>query len=234
MGAFRKFVEWGTSCSYVPLGRRCDICGKRLGFFQTGFWSIRAKQLSDGVLCSGCDEKLELLLTHRALWIPRALRKESPYCDFTPRNKFLMPVHTAKRFLSDSEETAKACLSAFGSDYTSVFRMTDACFVAPTALQVGLRRSEMLRGKLVLFGFVQLGRFRQGDPVLILDGSHRRTADVLEAYAFDCPENTLDVMLKAHMGPQRLDRWQTGWLVLDSKEPVGHRISVIGTAPSEN
>ena len=25
---FKHFVEWGTDCIYVPVGAKCDICGK--------------------------------------------------------------------------------------------------------------------------------------------------------------------------------------------------------------
>ena len=73
---------------------------------------------------------------------------------------------------------------------------------------------------MVLFGFVQLGEFKKGDSVRILDGKQRREATVLEAYVFapDVPENDLEVMLKANKGKQRLGVWQEGWLVLDDEE----------------
>ena len=29
---FKRFVEWGTDCTYVPMGAKCDICGKGVTF----------------------------------------------------------------------------------------------------------------------------------------------------------------------------------------------------------
>ena len=85
-----------------------------------------------------------------------------------------------------------------------------------------------LKNKLVLFGFGQAGQFQKGDKVLILDDENRREAAVLEAYVYDCPENDLDVMVKAHMGKQRLTQWQTGWLILDDQEKVTGHTTVVG------
>ena len=36
-GLFKKFVEWGTECKYVPLGSCCGACNKKIGFFASGF-----------------------------------------------------------------------------------------------------------------------------------------------------------------------------------------------------
>ena len=51
---FQKFVEWFSDCKYVPVGSRCSICGKKLNFFHTGFWSTNVQNynghLSDGVI----------------------------------------------------------------------------------------------------------------------------------------------------------------------------------------
>ena len=31
MGLFQKFCEWGTDAKYVKPGKKCDLCGKKLG-----------------------------------------------------------------------------------------------------------------------------------------------------------------------------------------------------------
>jgi hypothetical protein len=131
--------------------------------------------------------------------------------------------------LESPEKLGKEELAAMGSAYTSIFRMRNATFIVPTALQVGVVRAKRLNNKLVLFGFVQLGEFKKGDSVLILDGKQRRESTVLEAYVFDpdVPENDLEVMLKANMGKQCLKQWQQGWLVLDDEEKVGGSTTVI-------
>lgn len=230
MGVFQKIVEQGTDTKYVPRGKKCDICGEKLGFLETGFWSTNATQLVDGVICTGCRDKLKYLVEYRDFWIPKARKKEPPFSKLSSRKLHLLDKQGVATIMEAAEAFGREELSAVGPEYTAIFRMRDACFIQPTALQVGIVRAKRLYNKLVLFGFVQLGQFRKGDKVLILDGEYRREAAVLEAYAFDpdVPENDLEVMLKAHMGKQRLDHWQTGWLVLDDEETIGDHASVVG------
>ena len=99
MSVFQKFVEWGTDAKYVPGGKKCDICGNKLGVFETGFWSINAKQLADGVLCKDCYEKLELLTRFRTACIPAKQRKEVPFCMLTATRLPQMEVQQAKQAL---------------------------------------------------------------------------------------------------------------------------------------
>lgn len=230
MGIFQKFVEQGTDTKYVPRGKKCDICGKKLGFLETGFWSINATQLIDCVICKGCRDKLKYLVEYRDFWIPKALKKEPPFNNLSSRKLHLLDRQAVEKIMEAVETFGREDLAAEGPEYTAIFRMRDACFIQPTALQVGIVRAKRLFNKLVLFGFVQLGQFQKGDKVLILDGKCTRESTVLEAYIYDpdVPENDLEVMLKAHMGKQRLDQWQTGWLVLDDEEKIGSHSSVVG------
>ena len=228
MGAFQKFCEWSTDAKYVPLNRKCDVCGKKLGFFETGFWSTNAKQLLDAVLCSHCYERLRVLAEYRTEWIKPKQRRTPPFDKLTAKGISQLTFEKAKQVLDAAETFGREELALYGSDYTSVFRMRNAVFIEPTALQVGVKRSNMLKNRLVVFGFVQLGQFQKGDKVLIADGETRRETTVLEAYVFDCEENTLEVNLRANMGKQRIERWQTGWLVLDSTETLDTDVTIIG------
>ncbi len=229
MSLYQKFCEWGTDAKFVPHGKKCDLCGNSIGFLNTGFWSVNAKWLRDGVICDRCCKKLALLSKFSTKWIPRDLRKESPFNALAKNAWHTLCVKEAKTVLESPEKLAKEELAAIGPEYTSAFRTKDACFIEPTALQVGVVRAKKLNNKLVLSGFVQLGEFKKGDSVLILDGKERREATVLEAYIYDpdVPENDLEVMLKANMGKQRLSQWQQGWLVLDNEEKVGGSTMVI-------
>ena len=229
MGLYQKFCEWGTDAKFVPHGKKCDLCGKNVGFLNTGFWSVNAKWLRDGVICDRCYKKMELLSKFRNKWIPEDLSDKPPFDALTNGSWHALGVQEAKTVLEAPEKLGKEELAAIGPAYTSIFRMRNATFIVPAALQVGVVRAKRLNNKLVLFGFVQLGQFKKGDPVLILDGKQRREAAVLEAYVFDpdVPENDLEVMLKANMGKQRLNQWQEGWLVLDDEEKVGGNTTVI-------
>ena len=230
MGLYQKLCEWGTDAKFVPHGRKCDLCGKKLPVLDTGFWSVNAKWLSDGVICGQCLKKLNVLVDYRSSWIPKTLRKTNPFCAIYNRNPHTLKVQEAQTVLEAVETFAKEYLSTIGPDYSSCFHMRNACFIEPTPLQVGIKRAKQLNNKLVLFGFVQLGSFKKGDKVLICDNDGSREATVLEAYFYDpeVPENDLEVMLKAHMGKQMLNQWQTGWLVLDDTETVTDHTTVVG------
>ena len=230
MGLYQKFCEWGTDAKFVPHGKRCDLCGKKLSYLDTGFWSVNAKWLADGVICGQCHSKLKLLVDFRSNWIPRTLRKTAPFHAIFNQMPHTLKVQEAQTVFEAAQTFAKEYLSTVGPDYTSCFHMRNACFIEPTALQVGIKRAKQMNNKLVLFGFVQLGRFKKGDKVLICDSNGSREATVLEAYVFDpdVPENDLEVMVKAHMGRQQLSQWQTGWLVLDDEETVTDHTTVIG------
>ena len=230
MGLYQKFCEWGTDAKFVPHGKKCDICGEKLGFFESGFWSTNAKQITDGVLCKHCFEKLEKLRDYRKLWVPKSKKKEIPFCYLDGNRLFLLDAENAKLLLESSEILAGEELASIGPDYGSLFRMKEACFIEPTPLQVGIKRAKQLENRLVLFGFVQLGQFKKGDKIRIRDNDGIRDAAVLEAYVYDpeVPENNLEVMLKAHMGKQELSQWQTGWLILDDEETVTDHTTVVG------
>ena len=230
MGLYQKLCEWGTDAKFVPHGRKCDLCGKKLPILDTGFWSVSAKWLSDGVICGQCLKKLNVLVDYRSSWIPKTLRKTKPFCAIYNRNPHTLKVQEAQTVFEAVETFAKEYLSTIGPDYSSCFHMRNACFIEPTPLQVGIKRAKQLNNKLVLFGFVQLGSFKKGDKVLICDNDGSREATVLEAYFYDpeVPENDLEVMLKAHMGKQMLNQWQTGWLVLDDTETVTDHTTVVG------
>ena len=231
MGLYKKFCEWGTDAKFVPHSKKCDLCGKKLPFLVTGFWSINAKWLADGVICEHCFRKLHTLEDYRNSWIPKTLRDTTPFCAIYNRVAHTLKVQEAESVFKAAEAFAKEKLSAAGAEYISCFHMRNACFVEPTALQVGIKRAKQMNGRLVLFGFVQLGQFQKGDKILICDKNGNRESTVLEAYVYDpdVPENDLEVMLKAHMGKQRLSQWQTGWLVLDDEQTVAAGTTVVGT-----
>ena len=230
MGLYQKVCEWGTDAKFVPHGKKCDLCGKKLPYLDTGFWSVNAKRLADGVICGQCLRKLNFLADYRNNWIPKNLRKTDPFRAIYSRTPHLLKVQEAQTVFEAAQTFAKEYLSSVGPDYSSCFHMRNACFIEPTALQVGIKRAKQMNSKLVLFGFVQLGQFQKGDKVLICDKDGSRQATVLEAYVYDpdVPENDLEVMLKAHMGKQLLSQWQTGWLVLDDEETVTDHATVIG------
>ena len=83
---FKRFVEFATDSPYVPLGAKCDICKKKLGFFATGFWSTNTKHVVDGNLCKACDERIQTLIRDKKRWMSKHMQENSPLAGYTRGN----------------------------------------------------------------------------------------------------------------------------------------------------
>ena len=214
---FAKFVEWATDSKYIPLGSRCALCDQKLGFFRTGFWSINAGALADGALCAKCKERVERLLATKREWMKASVLQKSSWNLFNTKNMHKMPLQTAKEMFAAKKAVDQECLAAFGSGKTSLFRIEDAIRIEPTAIQVGIARAKRLKNKTVVFGTMERGSLSKNDQVQIQQDSGTDSAAILEAYVYDCEENTIDICLRANMGKHQLTAGERGWLVLDSE-----------------
>ena len=225
---FAKFVEWATDSRYIPLGSHCSLCDKKLGFFRTGFWSINAGTLADGVLCATCKEQVERLLATKREWMKASALRQASWYPFNTNNWYRMPLQTAKEMIAAKTEVDQRCLAAFGSDKTSLFRIEEAIRIEPTAIQVGVARAKRLKNKVVVFGTVQRGSFSKNDHVQIQQDRGTDSTVILEAYVYDCEENTIDVCLRANRGKHRLTAGERGWLVLDYEQAVAEGSYIAG------
>ena len=224
---FGSFVEWATDSRYVPLGSCCSLCGKKLGFFRTGFWSTNARKLSNGVLCEKCAEKMERLILTMHEWLKADQLRQSERHRYSAHNLHKLTVKTAAEMIAAKEQADWERLSAFGNDKSSLFRIMEAVQIEPTALQVGITRAKRLRSKVVVFGVVERGTFSKNDAVQLVQQNASTAAAILEAYAWDCEENTLEINLRANMGKQRLVEGERGWLVLDYEGYADEKAFVI-------
>ena len=225
---FAKFVEWATDSRYIPLGSHCSLCDERLGFFRTGFWSINAGAMADGVLCAKCKEQIERLLVTKREWTKASALRQASWYPFNTNNWHRMPLQTAKEMIAAKESVDQRCLAAFGSDKTSLFRIEDAIRIEPTAIQVGVARAKRLKNKVVVFGTVDRGSFSKNSQVEIEQSNSKESTSVLEAYVYDCEENTIDVCLRANMGKHRLTAGEHGWLVLNYERDVESGRFIVG------
>ena len=212
---FRNFVEWATDSRYVPLGSLCSLCGKKLGFFRTGFWSTNASKLRNGVLCEKCAERVEWLIATMPEWLKKDALQHASWHPSATRNWHNLTVQNAAEMIAAKEQADKETLSAFGKDKSSLFRILEVVQIEPAALQVGIVRAKRLRSKVVVFGVVERGTFSKNDAVHLEQQDVSVDTTILEAYAWDCEENTLEINLRANMGKQRLEEGAQGWLVLD-------------------
>jgi len=222
---FKRFVEWGTDCAYVPLGAKCDICGKKLGFFATGFWSMNAKHVENGNLCTACHKKIGLLIAEKDQWMTKDMKQGAALGRYTQTNWHRMSVTQAKQLLELKELADRGELDKYGEDTSAYLIVQESFQIEPTALQVGVVRAKKLKQTMVAYGRVEQGAFTKGDAVRIDHEGRLLDAHVLEAYADD-GENAFEVHVRAHMGKQRLDENHTGWLLLDFTGDVfpGNRI----------
>lgn len=217
---FRNFVEWATDSRYVPLGSLCSLCGKKLGFFRTGFWSTNASKLRNGVLCEKCAEKVERVIATMPEWMKADTLQQSSGLPYNTRNWHNLTVKNAAEMIAAKELADQETLSAFGKDKSSLFRIMEVVQIEPTALQVGIARAKRLRSKVTVFGMVECGSFSRHDVVQLEQQNASVCTTILEAYVCDCEENTLEINLRANTGKHRLVEGKPGWLVLDYEGDV--------------
>lgn len=219
---FKKFVESGTDAQYIKFGTRCSVCSKKLRFFETGFWSINGNKISDGALCKNCAEKAHDYILNKRKWMKASQYKSEPWSLYGARNWNEMSVETVKALFTLKENAEAEIINKHGKTSSAFFRVEYTENIAPNSLEVGISRAKKLRNKIVAFGITDSGVFAKGDSVMIessCDGTTKEAA-ILEAYVWDCDENTLLVNLKAHMGKQSIPEGKKGWLVLSIESGV--------------
>ena len=213
-GIFKRLVEAGTDAAYMPLGSKCDICGKKLGFFATGFWSCNTRHVKDGSLCGGCNEKLTKLIAEKKRWMTKAMQKASPLAAYTAFTWRAMSVQEAKQLIGLKEQADRGVLDQYGESAASLMRVQEAFQIELKRTDVGIPRWKRLHGKMVVYGRVEEGAFAKGDLVRIDSDGEMLEAKISEAYADD-GVNTFEIHVRANMGKQRLTEEQSGWLLLD-------------------
>ena len=211
---FKRFVEWGTDCTYVPMGAKCDICGKKLSVFATGFWSMNTTHVADGNVCKACHGRIEALMLEKNQWMTREMKKESQLGKYTEKTWPRMSVGQIRLLLELKEQADRGELDKYGESTSAYLTVQEAFQIEPTAIQVGVVRAKRLQKTMVVYGRVEQGGFSKGDAVRIDSEGKLLDAMVLEAYEDD-GENTFETHVRAHMGKQKLAENQTGWLLLD-------------------
>ena len=222
---FKRFVEFATDSPYVPLGAKCDVCSKKLGFFATGFWSTNTKHVEGGNLCKACDERIQTLIRDKKRWMSKRMQENSPLAGYTLGTWRTMPLQEVKELLELKEQDDRGKLAGYGESASAYLIVREAFRIEPKATEVGVARAKRLAKKMVVYGRVEQGVLAKGDAVRIDSEGELLDARVLEAYEDD-GENTFETHVRAHMGKQRLSEDQTGWLLLDLEWGVfpGNRV----------
>jgi len=216
---FKRFVEFATDSRYVPLGAKCDVCGKKLGFFATGFWSTNTKHVEGGNLCKACDEKFQTLIRDKKRWMGKSMQENSPLAGYTLGTWRTMSLQEAKQLLEMKEQADRGVLDQYGESASSLMVVQEAFFVEPKAVDVGIARAKRYGNGTVVYGRVEEGAFSKGDAVRIGRKGELLEAKVLEAFADD-GESTFEVHIRANMGRQRLCENQSGWMLLSIRDEI--------------
>ena len=216
---FRRFVEWGMDCTYVPLGSKCDICGKKLGFFATGFWSCNTKHVEGGNLCGACNEKLRRLIEEKDRWMTREVKRTSPLAQYKLSTWRSMSAQEARQLIELKQLVDRGELDKYGADASALLYVQEAFFVDPKATDVGVMRAKRYRNGTVVYGRAEEGVFAKGDAVLVDRKGELLEAKVIEAFV-DEGDCTFELCVRANMGKQRLSKEQVGWILLDIRDEI--------------
>ncbi|MBE6737220.1 MAG: hypothetical protein E7566_00990 [Ruminococcaceae bacterium] len=218
----KNFVESGTDARYVKFGSCCSVCSKKLGFFETGFWSTNANWVNDGPLCKECAEKVRDYLQNKSRWMSKKALSSRPWKNYDEYNFVTMTVEEVKELFALKAESETEKLSQHSADTTSLFRVKDVFQIETKPTEVGIVRARKLNGRMTVFGITDTGEFKKGDKVKIENAADSTVteAEVLEAYVYDCEDNTIYVELRANMGKQRVPKDKKGWLVLSIESGI--------------
>jgi hypothetical protein len=119
-------------------------------------------------------------------------------------------------------------LKAYGGAQ-ALMRVQKSFRIEPALLQVGIFRVNKLKNKMVVYGRVNQGVFRKGDPVRINCAGVLTETSIPEAYVYDpdVPENDFNLFLWSFGGKQRLAEDPLGWLILDYKDDIFPRDRIV-------
>ena len=220
----RKYVECIEECKYIERGTLCGVCGRKLGYFYDGFWSINSKDrhLIDGVLCGKCHKHFKDLIEDKK-WASKEVRKEPQWEKFTSLISESYTAEDIKWFFEQKENSDKENLSAYGSEACGLFRIKVSFGANTHPFQVGIVRNKKLNNKTVVFGKVEEGLFEKNNKVKLDIGGDITETTVLEAFVFD-PEafvkgdmyvNFNETIAANLRYTRKIKENKTGWLILD-------------------
>ena len=224
---FQKFVKWFGDCKYVPVGTRCSICGKKLNFFTTGFWSVNIERynrhLSDGVLCAKCKEKAEYFIKSRKKWMSKELQAMDEWKKFDGRNMDYYSVSDIKMLMEQKELSDKENISAYDKRGTGLFGIQNSFGLGINVFMVGIFRYKKLKDKTVVFGISEENAFQKGDRVKVYVADLEFETTVLEAHRLDkdgINGRDMDTVFFETLGAnlkwnRKIKENQKGWLILD-------------------
>ncbi len=187
---------------------KCPICGGEMGFFSS-------ELLKDGTICPECAKTLRGIYDVEHWTVERAdgtlwQKQYDTLNDLT--------IEEARQYITAARQEQSEAVAALGQDYSAIFKVEETFTIAPKALDVGLKRSKLLKDKTVVKGLVQAGTFTRDDSVTILHGEQKIETKLLAVYECDGVSD-FDTELGANMCKSAKTNCHA-WLILEADGAV--------------
>lgn len=120
-----------------------------------------------------------------------------------------------------AQVTEQAPVGSSGNTFGSQFSCANAFSIEPKPLDVGVKRSKELKGRIVVSGRVKGGTFTKGECVAIVgsDGVVKANTKLLDVIP-DGGAVDFNTELNANMHKKTVDLGKDAWLILDVTEGV--------------
>lgn len=180
--------------------KQCPLCGGELTFF-------KSQRLADGEICENCEKLLRgQFLADTNFSDSGMMQQDDPMDRLT--------VEEARALIARKQREVSATVSELGGSYENLFKADDAFSISPKPLEVGLKRSKLLKDRGVLRGLVMAGAFNQGDAVQLKRGNSLTPTTILELIPID-RTSEFDTELGANTHKKTAATNTNAWFILD-------------------
>lgn len=195
----------------------CSVCSDKIGFFGSGYVHV----LSDGTLCTKCNQTLHQLLDERKWWVDtdefNALGLQGNY-DFFEGN--CMPLKEAQALLALRDRVSARFLRSVGLESGNVFAVQRVFAVVPSP-PCFILRARKIRNKAVLQGFTLKGSIKKGDTVRLNIGGEIRSFTAVDVVPSEFDPLTTDTFynkLIPNVHNHTITEKDNGWILIDTEE----------------
>ena len=183
--------------------QKCPICGGEMSFFSSAL-------VKDGSICADCARTMRGIYDVEHWTVEREdgsrwMKQYDTLQDAT--------IEEIRQYINATRQEQSEAVTALGQEYSAIFKIEETFVIAPKPLDVGLKRSKLLRDKTVAKGLVQAGTFTRDDSVTLLHGERKIETKLLAVY--QCGVSDFDTELGANMCKSAKTNCHA-WLILEA------------------
>lgn len=190
--------------------KRCPICGGEMGLFST-------KLLRDGEICESCEQMIRGQFDIEEYWRRRLGtdgRHREDYKLVHDDPMSCMTVDEVRAMIEEKKALSAEAEAEFGFDYDNLARVESCFSIAPGPLQVGIKRSRELKGRVVATSMIVSGEMKRGDAVTLISGGWQEQTTVLDVIPCSS-SSTFETELGANIGKHKAGEGVNAWVILD-------------------